>query len=400
MPTILHLDMNSYFATVEQQANPSLRGKPVGIVKAAGRGCVIAASIEAKKFKVKTGTTVWEAKQLCPQIILVPSDMDKYFAVTQGLINIISAYSPCVEVFSIDEMFADITDTQELFPGRALGIALEMKQRVKAELGSWLKCSVGISYSKLLAKLASEMHKPDGLTFLTPEDYLDKTAGVAVEDVCGIGYSRTRYLHGRGAYTLGQARNLPDLPAEVFDLVWLRINDQLTTIADLDPAKSVSRTYTTFQTLNSKSEIRNLVRNLVEEACAKLREMDMAGRTLGLALSSNDDHFWDRLTLASPTADGKVVFDVLWSSFAKATEGQEIIVRQAGVWISNLSFNFQLPLFGKKDAVLKAVDQINGKFGLFTVYPAQLLGDELIRPEVTGYLGDKYYRFRELGVDK
>jgi len=109
MRTILHVDMNSYFATAEQQANPYLRGKPVGIIKAEGRGCIIAASIEAKKYKIKTGCTVWDAKKLCPQIILVPSDMGKYFALTQRLIRIISDYSPTLEVFSIDEMFADVT---------------------------------------------------------------------------------------------------------------------------------------------------------------------------------------------------------------------------------------------------------------------------------------------------
>ncbi len=393
MSTILHLDMNSYFATAEQQANPYLRGKPVGITKAIGRGCVIAASVEAKRFGVRTGTTVWEAQKLCPQIILVPSDMDKYFAITEGLIKIIADYSPTVEVFSIDEMFLDISDTQKLFPGQALGMALEIKQRVKADLGEWLKCSTGISFTKLLAKLASEMHKPDGLTFLTPEDYLTKTTDVAVSEVCGIGYSRTRYLHSRGVYTLGQARSLPDLPEEVFDLVWLKGEQPLTTVDDLDPAKSVSRTFTTYRELTTQTQIEKLTRNLIEEACAKLRKMDMTGRTLALSLSSNDHHFWDRLTLASPTADGKMVFDLLWPSFAKATEGQVFSVRQAGVWISNLTFDWQLPLFGKRREVLQAVDRINDKFGLFTVYPAQLLGNTLIRPEVTGYLGDRYYRF-------
>ena len=393
MRTILHLDMNSYFATVEQQANPYLRGKPVGIVKAAGRGCVIAASIEAKQFKVKTGTTVWEAKQLCPQIILVPSDMDKYFAVTQGLIRIMADYSPIVEVFSIDEMFADITDTENLWAGGALAIALEIKQRVTRQLGDWLKCSVGISHTKLLAKLASEMDKPNGLTWLTVDNYLDRTVNVAVEEVCGIGYSRTRYLHGRGAYTLGQARQLLDLPEEIYDLVWLRINDQLITVNDLDPPSSVSRTFTTFANLNSQASILKLVRNLVEEATAKLREMDMVGRTFSLSL----DCFWARLTLKFPTSDPLVIFNLLWKEYLKNPVDY---VRQAGVWISNLRFNIQYSMFNKRDKVLEAVDQVNDKFGLFTVYPAQLLGNVLIRPEVTGYLGDKYYRFRNLGVDK
>src|SRR3989339_1041172 len=106
--SILHLDMNSYFATVEQQANPYLRGRPVGIIKAEGRGCVIAASVEAKKFGVGTGSTVWEAKKKCPGIVFVPSDMEKYFSQTEKMIKIVTAFSPIVEVFSIDEVFLDV----------------------------------------------------------------------------------------------------------------------------------------------------------------------------------------------------------------------------------------------------------------------------------------------------
>ncbi|MDO8488341.1 MAG: DNA polymerase IV [bacterium] len=394
MRTIPHLDMNSYFATAEQQANPYLRDQPVGIVKAAGRGCVIAASIEAKKWGVSTGCTVWEAKKRCPQIVFVPSDMDKYFAITQRLIQIVSDYSPTVEVFSIDEMWADVSATQQLFSGGALEIALEMKQRIHQHLGEWLKCSVGISFTKLLAKLASEMHKPNGLTFLNEDDYLAKTAPVAVEEVCGIGYSRTSYLHSRGAYTLGVARQLDNLPGEIADLVWLRNDDNLTTLADLDPAKSVSRTFTTFTLVNSQTAILKLVRNLVEEASSKLRQMQLVGRTLGLSLSSQGQGYWDRLTLISPTDDGRIIFDVLSQRYLQRPVSE---VRQAGVWISNLSPDTQPSLFGRRRAALAAVDAVNDQFGLFTLYPGQLLGNELIQPEVTGYLGDKWYRFGKIG---
>ncbi len=384
--TILHLDMNSYFATAEQQANPFLRHKPVGIVKAKGRGCVIAASVEAKKFGVKTGCTVWEAKALCPQIILVPSDMDKYFAITQKLIEIATGYSPIMEVFSIDEMFLDITDTQKLYPGGMLQIALELKTAIKTDIGDYLKCSVGISFSKILAKLASEMRKPDGLTILTPDNFLAATENIAVEEVCGIGYARTKFLHDLGVFTLGTARKLNSLPSEIADLVWLRLDEDLTTIADLDPAKSVSRTYTTFKTLNAQDLIQKLVRNLIEEAAAKLREMNMTGRTLYLSLDA--DHYVK--TIKNPTNDPQIIFDLLWKEYLRHPVES---ARFAGVSVSNLMFNNQCSMFNTKDNVLKAVDSINDKFGLFTVYPSSLLGGELIRPEVTGYLGDKYYRF-------
>ncbi len=385
MRTILHLDMNSYFATAEQQANPIYRGKPVGVIKAEGRGCVIAASIEAKKFGVKTGCTTWEAKDLCPQIIFVPSDMDKYFALTSRMIKILADYSPTLEVFSIDECFVDVTESQKLWPGGAFQMALELKWRIKRELGEWMKCSVGVSFTKLLAKLASEMRKPDGLTFLTPQNYLSETENVEVSEVCGIGYARTKHLLARGVRTLGQARRLK-LPLEIEDLVWLRNDEEMTTIDDLSPAKSVSRTFTTFSELNAQGPILKLVRNLVEEACMKLREMNMVGRTFCLSL----DNFWARVTVRDPTDDPLIVFDLLNKEYEK---NPVISVRQAGVYITNLISNFQIPIFKRRKELLGATDKVNQKFGLFTLYPATLLGTELVRPEVTGYLGDKYYRF-------
>lgn len=399
MKTIMHLDMNSYFATAEQQANPGLRGRPVGIVKAAGRGCVIAASVEAKKFGVKTGATVWEARRLCPQIVLVPADMEKYFSLTQKLLGVVDEYSDRVEVFSIDEVFLDVSESQRLWGGGTWQMALEIKARIKAELGEWMRASVGVSFTKLLAKLAGEMYKPDGLTFLMPEDYLEKTAEVEVGAVCGIGRARTVWLEERGARTLGQARQLPGLPKETFELVWLTKDEELVTRVELEPAKSVGRTFTTFEELTDEGKVLRLVRNLVEEVSAKLREMGMAGRTLGLMLSGTHPHryggvaggFWARKTLKTPTDDGQIIFSQLWRGYERRPL---LPVRFAGVGVSNLTFKQQELMFGHREELLRVVDAVNERWGLFTLYPAVLRGSELIRPEVTGYLGDKYYRFR------
>lgn len=383
--TILHLDMNSYFATVEQQLNPGLRGKPVGVIKALGRTCIIAASKEAKKYGVKTGTTTYEAKKLCSQIVFVPSNLNRYLEITKKIIRIAESFSPIVDVFSIDEMFLDITDTQTLCPKGALQIAMEIKQRIKKEVGDYLTCSIGVAWSKLSAKTASEMKKPDGLTFLTPNDYLQATNHLPVSEICGIGGSRAKYLESRGAFNLKQARALPDLPPEISDLIFLRNDDSLTPRSELLAPKSVSRTYTTYQMTNDKKQVTSLVRNLIEEACGKLREMNMGGRTFGLRL----DSFKIRRTINSPTNDPEIIFRMLT---------QELLpeeIRFAGIWISNLRINNQLSLINKRDKLLLSVDKINDKFGLFTVYPANLLGRELIRPEVTGFLGDKYYQLKK-----
>lgn len=380
--TILHLDMNSYFATAEQQFNPDLRGKPVGVIKAVGRTCIIAASVEAKKYGVKTGTTTYDAKKLCPQIIFVPSNLNRYLEITKKIIKVAENFSPVVDVFSIDEMFLDITDTQTLWPRGALQIALEIKQKIKKDVGDYLTCSIGIAWSKLSAKTASEMQKPDGLTFLTPDSYILATNSLPVSEICGIGGSRAKYLQSRGAFNLKQARALPDLPEEIHDLVFLKKEDEF--VEPLAP-KSVSRTYTTYQLTSDKKQVTSLVRNLIEEACGKLREMNMGGRTFGLRL----DDYKVRHTISYPTSDPKIIFEMLNSQNLPEN------IRFAGIWISNLMFSVQCPMFNNREKLLSATDKINSKYGLFTVYPANLLGRELIRPEVTGFLGDKYYQLRK-----
>ena len=151
MRIIFHIDFNSYFATVEQQANPRLRGKPVGVTGGdrMKRTVLGAASIEAKRFGVRTGMQIWEAKKLCPHIILVKGDSDKYLETTKRFLNILKDYSPNLEVFSIDEVFLELSQHNNL-----ISIAQEIKSKIRTEVGDYITCSIGISYNKLMAKLA------------------------------------------------------------------------------------------------------------------------------------------------------------------------------------------------------------------------------------------------------
>src|SRR3989338_10940493 len=181
---ILHVDLDSFFTTAAQQANPNLRQKPVGIVKAKGRSCIIAASKEAKKYNVKTGSSVFEAKKLCPSIILIPADFEKYEDITYRFIEICQKYSPICEVFSLDECFIDITETEK-FWGNAVSIALEIQERLAAEIGDYLTCSVGIAENKLLAKLASTQAKPDGIYYLDKKSVFEALDKTDLTDVCG-----------------------------------------------------------------------------------------------------------------------------------------------------------------------------------------------------------------------
>ncbi len=404
--TIIHIDMNSYFATVEQQADPCLRGKPVGVLKAQGRNCIIAVSKEAKLYGVATGSNTWEALRLCPGIILVPSDMDKYFAVTKKLIEIVKCYSPLIEVFSIDEMFLDVTSTQELFEGGATGVAVAIKERIKDEIGEWLTCSVGISYNKILAKLASEQMKPDGL-FVLDRENLDKVlARIKPSCVCGIGYRMERKLQKLGITNLLQLRTLPyEYLLAQFGEHWARFllatalgegTDILNNMENIPEQKSVSRTFTTFRNLESKDQVKALVRNLSEEVAWKLRKMGMTGRCVGISVRGGGVSVFERRTTREEVDDGALIFDMAWGLF----EGLEwrSSVRFAGVWMTNLRssrLNSQslIPEIKKKESINRAMDQVNNRYGYFSLYPGRLLGAETARPEPNGFLGDKKFLF-------
>jgi len=404
--TILHIDFNSYFASAEQQKNPKLRGKPVGVIKAEGRTVIIAASVEAKRRGVKTGTLVWEAKRLCPEIILAPADFDSYDKMTRRFARICRRFSDRVELFSLDEVFLDATETGHLFGGPRK-LALHLKKVVREELGEWMKVSIGIAKNKLLAKLASDMEKPDGLLEISDENqdvYLGKAS---FEQICGIGRRLTDRLKEIGVTQLLQIRRMPQecllasfgpyWVKELTRMAWGQDGSSVVTGRELPLPKSVSRTYTLRREIFDKEEILAVVRNLVEEAAEKLRRAKMAGRQFGLMIRSGKDSDTLFITRKYYTNDSFDIFHELKYLYERRQWDNS--ARFLGVWIGllaeeqNLSDCF-LPQAMKRRLTLKAQDEINAKFGNYTVFPASFLWTKIIMPEVNGYLGDERIRER------
>jgi len=161
-PLILHVDFDSFFASVEQQDNPSLRGKPVGVTATNGRTAIIAASKEAKKLGIPNVTRTFDAYTICPWLTVVPAHFIRYMEVSKQFLRICNQFSPTVEVFSIDEVFMDVTQTVRLFGSVSSLISL-FKQKIAADVGPYITVSIGISYNKMLAKLASGIQKPNGI---------------------------------------------------------------------------------------------------------------------------------------------------------------------------------------------------------------------------------------------
>lgn len=414
---ILHIDINSYFATLLQQENPALRGKPLGIVKDKGRTCLIAASKEAKKLGITTGCHLNEAKQLCPDIITLPAQFDRYLDATKRLRDIFSAVSPDYHIYSLDEAFIDVTSCQQYLYPDPIKLATSIQESIKKELGEWVTSNVGIGPNRLLAKIASET-TATGTVFKIDQHNLDAVlATTSFRDVCGIGFRLGKKLHQLGVTVPYQIRFYSQQELEpIFGPFWskelLKIAygqepHHLTLIDKTQPhMKSVGRSITGYKLYDDEQEIKRILYNLTEEVTYKVRQMNLAGRQVSIALFgpykqysriNQSKVWWQHKTLPQNTyiRHTKNMFDVLYHQLYKNWHRQFKIIKFA-VRLSLLKPYNQTPqpLFfdwHKNEAISAAVDHISNKYGLFTLRSGILLNQPIIKPEVTGFLGDKLY---------
>ncbi len=383
--TILHIDMNAFFASVEQRHRPELRDKPIAVIGSASRTVILTASYEARAFGVKTGQTTWEARRLCPQLTLVPTSNRLYSATSQQIIAILRDFTPLVEVFSIDEAFLDIGASLRLF-GSAEQIARQIKQRIREELG--LNCSVGIAPNKLLAKLASDLQKPDGLVVVRPDQVARLLETMPVGELCGIGRSTARQLSLLGITTCGQLGRFPlELLTRRFGVIGERLRqmgqgvDEAPVVAEEDAAEvqSVGHSMTFSHDLSDDHEIRAKLLQLAEMVGRRARRYGVSGRTVTLAVRYADFSTFSRQQRQSePLA---LSDDIYHASQRILDELQlEQPVRLLGISLSTLQRNnAQLPLFPEQQRRLRAtvaMDAVNNRYGDFTVMQGSLLDQQ------------------------
>jgi len=382
---ILHIDMNAFFASVEQQANPELRGKPIAVIGAAKRTVITTCSYEARAFGVKTGMNAWEARQLCPQLIFVVGNNRKYTYTSTQIINIMREYTPQVEVFSIDEAFLDVTGSLALF-GSPERIAHLIKARIRHQFG--LTCSIGIAPNKLLAKLASDMQKPDGLTILTPEKVPEVLERVPIRDLCGIGAKTGKQLAALGIRTCGELGRFPvQILKRKFGVTGVRLSEMgrgvddapVVPEAEAEEVKSVGHSTTLDRDISDPGEIRMYLLQLSEMVGRRARRYQVAGKTVTVTVRYPDFTTFSRQESRPGHTNNS---DEIFQAALKILEGIELEqpVRLLGVKISNLrQQQEQLPLLAedrKKALLANAMDQVNNRFGEFSVTFGSLLGNE------------------------
>jgi DNA polymerase-4 len=278
-PLIMHVDLNSCFATIEQQANPLLRGKPL-VVAAYNTpgGCVVAPSIEAKQYGIKTSMAVRDARLLCPQVIVRTPDPAKYRAVHLQFKKIFTDYSPAVSPKSIDEAVIDFSDTYALYNRTLPDIGREIKRRFRAEIGEWMQCSIGIGTNRFLAKLAASLQKPDGLTTIDHTNVLSVYERVRLLDLNGINTRNQARLNAVRIFTPMEffQASIDTLKKQVFQSIvgyywYLRLRGYEIDEVDFD-RKSFGNMYALKLQTNDPKELAKLLMKLCEKTGRRMRK--------------------------------------------------------------------------------------------------------------------------------
>jgi len=381
---VIHVDMNAFFASVEQRDFPELRGKPVGVTNGEVGTTLITCSYEARATGVKTGMRVYEARRLCPGLIQRPARPQVYAGIATRIMHALRDISPDVEVFSVDEAFVDVTHCQRLH-GSPEHIAWLIRRRVR-EVSGGLPCSIGVAGNKSTAKIASDMEKPEGLTVIPPWEARSRLADVPMEKVCGLGPSTAEFLSRHGARTCGDVARLPmTVLARRYGVrgkyLWLACQGEDTEplIMDIAAPESVGHGKVLPPHTASARVLETYLRHMCEKVAARLRRYDMqAGQLyvgLRLEISHNED-IGQLFILPYGLPDGGDMFGLARKFLAYRWHGEAVTHVQ--VTAARLRpASGQLDLFSTGDARVasrfSAIDRINTRYGEFTVAPAILL---------------------------
>ena len=389
--TILHVDLDAFFAAVEQRDRPELRGKPV-IVGGGGpndRGVVSTASYEARVYGVRSAMPLRTAAALCPQGIFVPVDGRKYGVESRRVMAILRRFTPLVEPVSIDEAFLDLTGTDALWGPGAVA-ARRIKDAIHEE--TQLTASVGVATTKLVAKIASDLRKPDGLVVVPPGEESAFLAPLAIGRLWGVGPQMAAALREYGVMTLGDLSALPvDLLVRRFGKHGATLHDRALGIdadpvhAEADAAKSISHEHTFDVDTNDRETIERTLLAMSDGVAARLRSAGLKASTVTVKIRDSTFRTMTRQrTLPAPTDLAEPIWRVALDLARPEVRG--IHVRLLGVGASNFAEPAQLALFGggeeeaRRRRATEASDLIRKRFGERAVTRARLLGTGLPAP--------------------
>ncbi len=393
--SIIHLDLDAFFASVEQRDNPIYRDKPLivgGIRKENGelsrRGVVCAASYQARKYGVHSGMPIWEAKQKCPHAIFAPTRIKYYQLASHDFFSICSEYTPFIEPISIDEAFLDVTSCQSLF-GAVEDIARKIKNRVMNELQ--LPVSVGIASNKFLAKIATNLGKPNGFFVISDENTAEILSSLSITDLWGIGHKTAERLNRAGIFTIKQLSQMPDVILQsILGDHGAKIKQLAQGIDDspvcaTEESKSIGREITFSENIVDKESLAKILLGLSQHIGYNARKKGYWGKTITLKVRFyNFQTIQKSITFQQPTNLDDYIFQ-------KAKELLQLItikppgIRLIGIKLSSLynskqpqqlSFTNNQKQEEKWNALIESVDKIREKYGNYYIQRAALLKEK------------------------
>lgn len=392
---ILHSDLNSFYASVECMRNPEIRDKPVAVGGSVEQrhGIILTKNLIAKGYGIKTGEAIWQARQKCPDLVVLPPDYKTYLYFSGEARRIYSYYTDFIESFGIDECWLDVTESCKLF-GDGKYIADEIRRRLKEELG--ITASIGVSYNKIFAKLGSDMKKPDATTVITRDDFKRKVWPLPVSELLYVGRSTAKKLINIGIYTIGDLANLnlsflKKLLGKWGETLWIFANG-LDTVpvmkTDQQSAiKGIGNSMTTPRDLVNDEDVKLLLYVLSESVSERLRKYNFKGRTVQLYIRDNELNSIERQAkLNFSSCVTKDIADKAFEIFLDNWKWERPI-RSIGVRMTDLvtaDTCVQLSLFYDEKRKLKeeqleySIDEIRRRFGHYSVQRALVLKDKAL----------------------
>ena len=390
--TILHCDMNNFYASVECMLNPSLRGHPVAVGGDVENrhGIILAKNYEAKKFGIQTGEALWQAKQKCPKLIIVPPHYEEYLKYSRLAHSIYSDYTDLIEPYGMDEVWMDVSGSTKAF-GSGEVIANTLRERIKYELG--LTISVGVSFCKVFAKLGSDMKKPDAVTVIPKDSFRDIIWDLPASDMLGVGRSTEKFLSSYGIHTIGQLANAyPDLMQRKLGkngmvLLAFANGEDRSKVAPQDyepPMKSIGHGITTMQDLENNAEVWNIMLALTQDIGHKLRVYNKNAAGVAIYIRYIVDKQiagkqW-QCQLPVRTHSAAIIAKEAYRLFERSY-GWEYPIRSVTVRAINLcsqDLPEQLQFFSdaatveRKEKLETAIEDIRRRFGKYSIQPACL----------------------------
>ncbi len=395
----MHLDMDSYFASVEQQHDPSLRGKPIGVTgRPTEKSIIVAASREAKKYGLIAGMPVWEARRLCPSLVLVPGRAERYLSTTKEFLVILERYTPMIEVFSVDEVFMDVTQEAPR-RGGPIPMAREIKADFRDELGEYITATIGIASGKAFAKLIGYRHKPDGIGFLDDEEIPELLVETSVGELCGIGHRIEPRLARAGIRTLAELGKASEAYLKGEFGAYGRFLKAVGEGRDPNPvipytepaaAKSVGHSRTLRPDLREIESALRVLLNLCDLVARRLRRLGYVGRTVHAWFRADTSEYRGKqVTLASPTDDRDSIYQACLAAFRKIPMKPKEVT-QIGVSVRNLTDKAGLPgpllqEDQRRERLNQAVDRIRDRFGEHAIRTGESLLYDPIPQHVSGF---------------